>query len=143
MAVAARLAAAGLEATRRHLAELERIFLQTLEAEHLKIEINGARDDKIPGVLSLAIRGAAQDDLVIGMDLAGVAISAGAACSTGVIEPSPVLRAMNVPAWRLQGSVRISFGRSNTPDQARQAAQALAALSRRLVPQRMAEGSSA
>jgi cysteine desulfurase len=66
------------------------------------------------------------------MDLAGYAISAGSACSSGVIEPSHVLQAMDLESWRIQGGIRVSFGPSNTGDEARSAADALADLALRL-----------
>ena len=48
------------------------------------------------------------------LDLAGVAVSTGAACAAGAVEPSHVLRAMGLPQERVQGSVRFSLGRGTT-----------------------------
>ena len=132
MALAARLAMDRLQDHRRCLLSLESAFLEPLRAAGLPLQINGAMDDKLPGVLNLAICGIRQDDLVVGMDLSGYAIAAGSACSSGVIEPSHVLRAMGLPPWRVHGAIRVSFGRDNTPQEARQAAQALILLSQRL-----------
>ncbi|HOE96689.1 MAG TPA: cysteine desulfurase family protein [Candidatus Sumerlaeota bacterium] len=135
MAEAVRRAVAATDAHRRHLARLERIFLDTLTGQAAagpRFELNGCATAKVPGILNLAFEGVRQDDLVVGMDLAGVAISAGSACSSGVIEPSHVLAAMNLPPWRRDGGVRISFGSTNTEQEARQAAARLAELARRL-----------
>lgn len=132
LAVAAELAVSHLSQARAHLARLERVFWDELSATGLPVELNGTWADKLPGVLNLAVPGAAQDDLVVGLDLAGVAISAGSACSSGVVEPSHVLRAMGLPPWRLHGGVRVSFGRDNTLDEAREAARRLGELARRL-----------
>jgi cysteine desulfurase len=133
-AAAAELAVGPLGERRNHLARLERRLLETLESEHLAFEINGSRSetDKVSGVLNLALEGVHRDDLVVGMDLEGIAISAGAACASGVMEPSHVLRAMGLARGRVEGGVRISFGRDNTLEQAEVAARALATVSRRL-----------
>lgn len=135
MARAAELATSNLEASSAHLRRLESLFWDRLGNANLKVDLNGCLTDKIPGVLNLAVEGIQQDDLVVGMDLAGVAISAGSACSSGVIEPSHVLEAMGLPAERIHGGVRISFGRENTEAEALEAAQRFIALCRRLRPQ--------
>jgi cysteine desulfurase len=142
MAFAARRAAGRLEQNRRELAALEAVFLAALRPEIPELEINGAADDKIPGVVNLSVPGLAQDDLVVGMDLAGFAISAGSACSSGVIEPSHVLMAMGLDRRRVDGAIRISFGAGNDAAQAAAAASALAALCRRLQEAAPAEEAS-
>ena len=60
------------------------------------------------------------------LDLAGVAVSAASACSSGRAEPSHVLQALQLPEWRLKSSVRLSFGWENTLLEARQAAKIFA-----------------
>lgn len=132
MAVAARIALESLETDRAHRTQLESIFLDTLREAKLPFEINGDLSHKVGGVVNIAIPGAAQADLVAGMDLVGVAVSAGAACSSGVIEPSRVLGAMGLDEWRLKGALRVSFGRGNLPDDVVEAAGALVRLCRRL-----------
>ena len=132
LALAAELAVEALESNAAHLRALEEAFLDELNPLHPDLQINGARDDKLPGMINLAVRGVHQDDLVVGMDLAGFAISAGSACSSGVIEPSHVLTGMGLEAWRVQGAVRVTFGVANTIDQARSAARALIQLVQRL-----------
>lgn len=116
-----------------HLGRLEAAFLETLRESGIAFELNGGGTERVAGVINLAIRGIQSHDLVVGMDLQGFAISAGAACSSGVIEPSHVLRAMGLEAWRVEGGVRISFGKSNTPEEAVGAANALSALAKRLL----------
>lgn len=111
---------------------IEQAFLARLSENRIAFQVNGAPADKVPGVLSLSIRGVASTDIVVGMDLAGFAISAGSACSSGVIEASHVLQAMRLEPWRIESGIRISFGRENTTDQARAAADALNTLCKRL-----------
>jgi cysteine desulfurase len=132
MATAAELAAEWLTDTVAHLSEMEQVFWGVLMQSGLPIELNGGWDDKLPGALNLSIRGIASEDMVVGLDVAGVAISAGSACASGVMEPSPVLQAMQLEPWRVAGGIRISFGRENTLDEARHAAQLLVDLARKL-----------
>jgi cysteine desulfurase len=122
----------GLVASRERMRDLEAAFLASLKACDLVFAHSGAEAPRAPGVLNLAFAGIASHDLVVGMDLAGYAISAGSACSSGVIEPSHVLEAMKLDAWQVEGGVRISFGEANTPDQARDAGRALGELAQRL-----------
>ncbi len=132
MATAAEVALKRREDAAAHLRRLESLFLELVREGAGPCELNGALENRIPGVLNLAFEGVAQDDLVVGMDLAGVAISAGSACTSGVIEPSAVLQAMDLPDWRVNGGVRISFGRDSTELEARSAARHLIDLCARL-----------
>jgi len=131
-AEAVMLSAERLDDDRRHLAEIEKAFVDRLAARDLPFKINGSTKEKAPGVMNLSLRGAQSHDLVAGMDLSGFAISAGAACSSGVIEPSHVLKAMDIEPWRIQSGVRISMGRSTSAEDMVQAADALADLWGRL-----------
>jgi cysteine sulfinate desulfinase/cysteine desulfurase-like protein len=70
-----------------------------------------------PFILSLSFLDLQGETIVLEMDRAGYAISAGAACSSRSTEPSNVLTALNLqPAW-LRGTIRVSFGRFNTKDE--------------------------
>jgi cysteine desulfurase len=64
----------------------------------------------------LSFEFAEAESLLIALDLKGIAISSGSACSSGSTEPSHVLLAMNIPAETCQGAVRLSLGRRNTED---------------------------
>jgi cysteine desulfurase len=61
------------------------------------------------------------------LDLAGVAVSTGAACAAGAVEPSHVLRGMGLPMERVQGSVRFSLGRATREQEIERAADAVVA----------------
>ena len=95
----------------------QQLILDTLEANEIPYQVNGDLTNKLPQVLNLRLIGEANDLLLMKLDLNGVAISTGSACTAGNIEPSHVLEAMygeDTPI--LKESIRISFGLGNTED---------------------------
>ena len=78
--------------------------------------INGWHGERAPHVTNVSIPGTDSEALLMHCDLAGIACSAGSACSTGSIEPSHVLTAMGVPHDLGVAAVRFSFGKDNTPE---------------------------
>jgi cysteine desulfurase len=76
---------------------------------------NGDRTRKIAGNCHVSFGGVESEALLVLLDGAGVAASAGSACTSGAIEPSHVLVAMGVPAGRALGSLRLSLGPATTP----------------------------
>src|SRR5581483_4038058 len=124
--VAAELAAEG--EFRARMAELR----DRLEREvaGLNAVINGAEVRRLPNTSSITFRGADGEGIVIGLDLQGIAVSTGSACSSGRVEPSRVLLAMGLPADEARSTVRISLSRLTT---AGEIARAVAAL-REVVP---------
>jgi len=91
-----------------------------LENALLKIElteVNGAGAPRIPSTTNLYFEGLEGEALVIALDLKGLAVSTGAACSSGTIEPSHVLTAMGLSADRARASLRFSLGKQNTEDE--------------------------
>ncbi|MGH6749115.1 MAG: cysteine desulfurase family protein [Methyloceanibacter sp.] len=107
--VAAELAAADLAK-----ADATRALRDRLEAGALAIApdavIVSRSVDRLPNTSCIAVPGAKAETLVIGLDLAGVAVSAGSACSSGKVEASHVLRAMGMPPELAQGAIRVSLG---------------------------------
>ena len=89
-----------------------------LERELLKIEatgLNGEGAPRVPNTTNIYFDGIEGEALVIALDLKGLAVSTGAACSSGAIEPSHVLIAMGLRPDRAKASIRFSFGKQNTP----------------------------
>ena len=76
--------------------------------------INGARDQRVPNTTNISFEGIEAESLLIALDLEGIAVSTGSACSSGTLEPSHVLRAMGLATHRTQNSIRISLGATNT-----------------------------
>ena len=76
--------------------------------------VNGATEPRVPNTTNISFEAVEAESLLIALDLEGVAVSTGSACSSGTLEPSHVLRAMGLPAPRTQNSIRLSLGASNT-----------------------------
>jgi cysteine desulfurase len=90
-----------------------------LERELLNLEatgLNGAGSPRVPNTANIHFDGIEGEALVIALDLKGLAVSSGAACSSGSIEPSHVLIAMGLNRDRAKASVRISLGKQNTSE---------------------------
>ncbi|HEX6215465.1 MAG TPA: cysteine desulfurase family protein [Vicinamibacterales bacterium] len=77
-------------------------------------ERNGAAAPRVPNTTNISVERVEAESLLIGLDLAGIAVSSGSACSSGTLEPSHVLKAMGYPHARTLGSIRFSLGASNT-----------------------------
>jgi cysteine desulfurase len=80
------------------------------------VRLNGHPTERLPGTANIAYRNVESESIVLGLDLKGVAVSAGSACTSGSVEPSYVLVAMGVPIEWAMGAVRSSLGRSTTAE---------------------------
>jgi cysteine desulfurase len=78
--------------------------------------VNGDTSRRVPNTSSVMLPGAESESLIIALDLAGLACSAGAACSSGAVDPSHVLTAIGLTPEEARSSVRLSVGRTNTPE---------------------------
>jgi cysteine desulfurase len=110
------------------------IARQTLAADHARIKalrdhlesgllaaiplarINGGGDSRLPNTCNISFDYADGEAVLNKLDRAGVAASSGSACASGSMEPSHVLRALNIPPYALQGAIRFSLSRESTED---------------------------
>jgi cysteine desulfurase len=92
------------------------------------VVLNGDPVRRLPNNVNLSVDGTDSQSLVIGLDLAGVAVSAGSACTSGTIEASHVLTALGVPEERAMSAVRLTLGRPTTADDVEHALAALRAV---------------
>jgi cysteine desulfurase len=88
-------------------------------------ERNGAASPRVPNTTNISVERVEAESLLIGLDLAGIAVSSGSACSSGTLEPSHVLKAMGYPHARTLGSIRFSLGAANTDADVDRVLQAL------------------
>ena len=89
-------------------------FLQLVSSQITGVEVFGDLENRLPNTLNIGFEGVEGDTLLIGLDMAGVAVSTGSACSSGTGLPSPVLTAMGIPTDKINSSIRFSLGKSNT-----------------------------
>ncbi len=117
LGVAAALAAASWRRRRRGSPALRDRLEDAILASVPRTAVNGAREPRVPNTTNISFDGVEAESLLIALDLEGVAVSTGSACSSGTLEPSHVLRAMGLPAHRTQNSIRFSLGAGNTDEQ--------------------------
>ncbi|MBA3769165.1 MAG: cysteine desulfurase [Blastocatellia bacterium] len=113
---AAELAAANLAATAAHLFSLRQHLENAIGERFSGTTLNGDRDLRVPGISNVSFSGVEGEALLINLDMRGIAVSTGSACSSGSLEPSPVIRALGVDEDRARGAIRFSFGQANTLD---------------------------
>ena len=112
--VASRLAMAEAQQTNGYMAALRDRMEETLRQEVPRVNIFGAGVARLPNTSSLTMPGVRNDKQIMVFDLAGVAVSAGSACSAGKIGFSHVLEAMGVDIEEAATTIRVSLGAENT-----------------------------
>jgi cysteine desulfurase len=127
LGAAARLAREELPAAASRIADLR----DRLEARLLEIpgaRVHGDRELRVPGTSNVAFAGAPGELLLINLDLEGVCVSTGAACSSGTLEPSPVLLALGLLPAQAREALRLSLGAGNSEEEVDRVAALLPAL---------------
>lgn len=113
---AARLALAELDERIAHLRRLRDMFEAGVLERVQEVIINGDRERRLPHLSNISFRYIEGEGLLISLDMQGVAVSTGSACSSGSLEPSPVIRALGRSEELARASVRFSFGKENTEE---------------------------
>jgi len=114
MGVAAAHAAAAQAADAARIGALRDRLEAGILARIAGTAVNGVRAPRVPNTTNVSFDRVEAESLLIALDLEGVAVSTGSACSSGALEPSHVLRAMGLSAHRTQNSIRFSLGSGNT-----------------------------
>lgn len=96
------------------LRTLTQDFWQNVQQIYPQATLNSPPRERLPGVLNISFPGMDSLAMVMSLDLQGIAVSNGSACSSGSVEPSHVLRAMNLSNDRANSAIRFSFGRYTT-----------------------------
>lgn len=110
------IARTDLDARAQHLRNLRDDLEQRVAKEIPDIVFNGSREDRLAGISNISFRFIEGEGLLINLDLQGVAVSTGSACSSGSLEPSPVIRALGRNDELARGAIRFSFGKDNTAE---------------------------
>lgn len=130
--------AAACDLARAHLADMPRLaaLRDDLQARLLAaipyLEVNGGTQPRTPNTLSLACHFIEGEAILYGLNELGICASTGSACSSGSLEPSHVLRAMQIPFTAMHGSLRLSFSHLTTPAEIDALADAVPAVVSRL-----------
>jgi cysteine desulfurase len=122
---AAQLARAEMDERDEHTRRLRDAFENEVQARIDNIIFNGDRDRRLPNVSNISFRYVEGEGLLIHLDMQGVAVSTGSACSSGTLEPSAVIRALRGDEELARGAIRFSFGKDNRKDEVDYAVEAL------------------
>ena len=117
LGVAARLASGKLASEAARVGSLRDALETRILAAVPGTDINGARTARVPNTTNISFDRVEAESLLIALDLEGVAVSTGSACSSGTLEPSHVLKAMGFPVHRTQNSLRFSLGAFSTSEE--------------------------
>ena len=97
-----------------YVTKLRDHFIDRVLAEVPFVKLNGSRTKRLPANADFSFKFIEGESILFSLDLAGIAVSSGSACSSGSLEPSHVLLALGLPEELAHGSIRFSFGKHNT-----------------------------
>ncbi|MFN7914210.1 MAG: cysteine desulfurase family protein [Vicinamibacterales bacterium] len=117
MGVAARLAMQKISVEAERLAALRDRLERGILAAVPGTAVNGGDSPRVPNTTNISFDRIEAESLLIALDLEGIAVSTGSACSSGTLEPSHVLKAMGLPVHRTQNSLRFSLGLFSTGEE--------------------------
>ena len=123
---AAELARKEADQRNEHTARLRDRFEKNVQSRIDDIVFNGDRRQRLSNVSNISFRFIEGEGLLIHLDMQGVAVSTGSACSSGTLEPSPVIKALGRDEELARGAIRFSFGKDNTDEDVDVAVEAVA-----------------
>jgi len=117
LAVALEKAVALQAAEETRLRKLSGYFLDRLKSEVGDLHVNGDESQRLANTVNVSFKGVEGEAIVVSLDLKGICVASGSACSSGATEPSHVILALGVEPALAAGAVRFSFGRSTTKEE--------------------------
>ncbi|WP_042354958.1 cysteine desulfurase family protein [Bacillus rubiinfantis] len=130
---AVEIAVADRDIKREKFKGFKRLLIKKLQEARVEFALNGSLEHSLPHVLNLSFPGTNVEAMLVNLDLTGIAVSSGSACTAGSIEPSHVLVAMHgKESERLVNSIRFSFGFTTTEEEIFKAADAITSVVARL-----------
>ncbi|MDE3839720.1 cysteine desulfurase NifS [Bacillus methanolicus] len=122
-----------MDARREKYREWKNVLIKKFQEEGIDFSINGSLENSMPHVINLSFPGTNVEAMLVNMDLAGIAVSSGSACTAGSVDPSHVLVAMfGKDSEKIRNSIRFSFGLYNTTEQIEKAALETAKIVKRM-----------
>lgn len=113
---AAEMASTDWETAGNRVSRLRDRFENTVLETIPGASVNGDLNHRLPNISNISFESIEGEGLLINLDMNGIAVSTGSACSSGSLEPSPVIRALGLPDDLARGAIRFSFGKENTDD---------------------------
>jgi len=117
MAQALEIAEAKREAEHVRMTELSEYFIAQVQSRIKEVYLNGDRTRRVPSTINLSFKGVEGEAIILSLDMKGICVSSGSACTSGSLQASHVLTAMGVDILLAQGSIRFSMGRYTTRQQ--------------------------
>lgn len=117
IAEAFKIANEELEENSKYISGLRDRFIDGVLKSVPYVKLNGHRTQRLPSNADFSFEYIEGESILFSLDLAGIAVSSGSACSSGSLEPSHVLLAMGIPEELAHGSIRFSFGKHNTAEE--------------------------
>ncbi|MBQ4097708.1 MAG: cysteine desulfurase [Clostridia bacterium] len=127
-----KLAIADREKNFEYVSSLRDRFIDRVLAEVPFVKLNGPRENRLPANADFSFKFIEGESILFSLDLAGIAVSSGSACSSGSLEPSHVLLALGLPEELAHGSIRFSFGKHNTLEEVDYAVETIKSAVQRL-----------
>ncbi|MDE5755537.1 MAG: cysteine desulfurase NifS [Clostridia bacterium] len=121
MGKAIEIAVEDLQKNNKHISEIRDYFVKEVIENIDEIYYNGPKDNskRLPSNANFSFKYIEGESILMHLDMAGIAVSSGSACSSGSLEPSYVLLSIGVPIEVAHGSIRFSFGKNNTLEEAK------------------------
>ncbi len=101
----------------KYVSSLRDRFIDRVLNEIPYVKLNGPRENRLPANADFSFKFIEGESILFSLDLAGIMVSSGSACSSGSLEPSHVLLALGVPEGLAHGSIRFTFGKHNTVEE--------------------------
>ncbi len=120
------------EVNYKKVATLRDLFVKLVEEGIDGVQLNGDRTNRLPSNANFSFEGCEGEQIAFSLDLAGIAVSTGSACSSGAVTPSHVLLAMGLGEPRAKSAVRFTFGKDNTEEEVYKTYECLKSIVKRI-----------
>jgi cysteine desulfurase len=117
MAKALELTVAEMDATNERIRELRDYFIKSVEEKMEFCHLNGGREKRLVSNANFSFDFIEGESILMQLDLKGIAVSSGSACSSGSLEPSHVMLAIGCPIEQAHSSIRFSLGKDTTKEE--------------------------
>jgi len=117
MGKAIELAAEEIEGEYKRVSNMRDTLIDRIISSLPDIRLNGHPESRLPNIINIGVNGVSSDTLLLNLDMAGIYVSGGSACTAGSLDPSHVLLAMGQTKEEAKTSIRFSLGRYNRIDE--------------------------